>query len=379
MLQQMYGLRDWWPLRVKQRKLPPSFTSDYIKVLRVLSRKHREDDAVEVQKALGVLRHMSLESERAGRGELWIPEPGKRTGHYPKLEDIPYATVRTMLRKNTSSAVRQKAREIIAASAQPFIPLSASPPGTLNAAQQRALLSHILVSVPLVKGRHPVLLGKTVPGGLEMAATESRSIIPIHRMSPEDWKRGFTMRKFSLSEDLTQAIKRRLVAKPRLVNPKLQAPKASIQNVLKRATDTKVKLEPERSYILTAFDRQCYENGFRERVRELKEAAKRRVKRSWRWLAREGYIPALLRGATLGVAELVHTEVGMGPTTVDQVPVRRVGLSKQLEGLPSQSLRQVVKEMETELVREANPIMRKGLEKSLSNIVAELAVRKALV
>jgi len=67
------------PKRRVYRKLPPSFASDYIKALRLLSRKHKIDDAEKVKGALRLLKSMSDESFYAGRGEVWIPSPSSNS------------------------------------------------------------------------------------------------------------------------------------------------------------------------------------------------------------------------------------------------------------------------------------------------------------
>lgn len=228
------------------RKLDPSFASNYISTLRVLSRKHKEDDVDAIGGALRVLRSMSSELFLAGRGELWIPQPHKLTGRYPIMEKIPYTLVRRAIRKNTSEAERARAWGVVASSAEPFVPLFARRPGSLTEAQRRRLLSHVLVSVPFVKGRHPALLGKKVPGQLGISDVGTRSIIPIKRMAPEDWEKGFTMKKFSMSEDLAKSIQRTRTAIPRVPNPKPRPSKVDLKDTLKKAVDLKVKLEPER-------------------------------------------------------------------------------------------------------------------------------------
>lgn len=192
------------PKRRVYNKLPPYFASDYIKALRSLSRKHKDDDAGEVKKALHLLDNMSQESYIAKRGELWIPVPDARTGYYPIMEKIPYAMVRRATRKNTSGAERARSWGVVASSVEPFVPLFARRPGSLDEAQRRRLLSHVMVSLPLVKGRYPALLGKRVPGAEGSDIVKSRSLIPMYPgqrtqvMAPEDWEKGFTMRKFSL-------------------------------------------------------------------------------------------------------------------------------------------------------------------------------------
>lgn len=368
------------------RALAEGFAADYIRLLRTLSKRHRIDDADEVKHILKALRRMSYESELAGRGELWMPEPDKRSGYFPIIEKVPYHAVRTMLRKNTSEEVREKARGIVAASTEPFLPLFARRPGTLDEAQRRSLLSHIMVSFPLVKGRYPALLGKKVPGDLDVMETGSRSVVPLHRMSPEEWtQRGFTMRKFSLSDDLAKSLRRRAQQKPRLIVPKMHPPKVRPKEMLKRAMEVKVHLEPEnykqqviQRYGLTEAEYLCYEDGFGARLDELKLRAKQAKRLALRWV-RNKLLPELARGAALGVTGLVQTEVGLGPTTVGHTPVSIMGLAGQFQPFSNMRLREIEKALQARLVAEPDLVIRKGLEKGLGQVVSELTSRRALV
>lgn len=363
------------------RKLSPGFASDYIRTVRLLSRKHRSDHADEVKRILRVLNSMSQESFLAGRGEVWIPEPSTRTGYYPMIEKIPYTLVRRAIRGNTGDTERAKTWSAIAATAEPFLPLFASPPGSLNRAQRKRFLSHLLISLPIVKGRTPALLGKMTPGELDVGDIGTRSIIPIHRMSPEDWERGFTMKKFSLSEDLTKAVARMAKKKPVAQVPQLHPPKIDLKEILKRATDTNVKLEPEpaqNTYLLTFADRMCYEDGFREWLRSTKRKTSRIWRKTTRWLKREA-VPVVARNVTLGLAGLAHTELGLQPTTIDMLPVQRVGLNQKLQMFPSSMLRAIVEGLQQDLVSETDKSIMKGLERGIGEISTELKVRGVLL
>jgi len=514
-------------------KLEPEFASDYIKALRILSRKHQKDDAVEVKQALRLLRIMSRQSLMAHRGELWIPTPDKRTGYYPIIEKIPYDTVRTMLRKNAGETLREKSRERVAASTEPFHPLFARRPGTLNEAQRKRFLEHASVALPFTKGRTPAFLGQRVPGAGPM---RSRSIISSRpgelALSPEEWERGFTLKKFGLSEDLSKAIKRRMTAKPKLRIPSSKPPKMDIKKTLANALDTRVKLEPENNYAipdmrlrdmkkrtkiaggfaaglareklrrarqmnrhnyaipekvtaqrkintaelgrqrvmaegaahkikleqikrraktdpnfkfnpktsqwswsspatttalakrpitprprsrirtiatkglarkvalvgtgmaatsaiahlikkrkakytLTATERQCYEDGFSERWNQLKRDAAQGAHKVINWL-RGDILPVVARGAVTGGAEMLQQEIGIRPTTIGLDPVRRAGFDQKLIDYPNQDLRSIMQGLQEKLTREADPILRKGLERSLGLIATELVIRRRL-
>ncbi|KKL66334.1 hypothetical protein LCGC14_2146000, partial [marine sediment metagenome] len=280
--------------RIKH-KLPPNFAADYIKAVGSLSRKHKKDDESNIKRSLRLLDNLSQESWLAGRGEVWVPQPAKLSGYYPIIENVPYTTVRRATRKNTGKAERRKAWNAIASSTEPFLPLFAREPGPLDRAQKRRFLAHAMVSLPTVKGRSPAFLGKRVPGQLDPV---SRSIIPIQQMSPEDWDKGFTMKKFSFTEDISKAARRMSNYKPRVVAPNVHAPKADLKEMLRRATDTKVRLEPEnqsdsqymlqqmvvtsQTYGLSDIERQCYEDGFRDWLKK----AKRKVRQIWKRSAR---------------------------------------------------------------------------------------------
>lgn len=379
----------FWRPEVKKSKLPASFASDYIKTVHLLSRKHKDDDAAEVKKILKLLDAMSQEAYLAGRGEVWIPQPSARTGYYPILEKLPYTLVRRAIRANTSSAERERSWDAIATTAEPFLPLFARRPGTLDEAQRKRFLEHILVALPFVKGRTPALLGKRVPGDLDIASTGVRTVVPVERLSPEDWKRGFTMRKFGLSQDVSASVRRMAAYKPTARVPKVAAPKLDVKQIIKRATDAKPKLEPEQrdNYIPVALIQQpllsreeklCYEDG----VRDWFEKQKRRAARLWRRGAtfiKRDVAPTAIRGATVGVAELAHTEIGLTPKRVDLIPVRRIGFKPTLQQYPSRVLRQIQDELRQGLVAESDLDIRKALARSLGDIAAELQIRGLLV
>ena len=71
--------------------------------------------------------------------------------------------------------------------------------------------------------------------------------------------------------------------------------------------------------------------------------------------------------------------MGLSPTTVDLVPVQRVGLKRELQPYPSMALRGIVQGLQTNLVSEADPILRKGLERGIAEIATELMIRSALL
>jgi len=363
------------------RKLPPGFASDYIRTVRLLSRKHASEDADEVKRILRVLNNMSQEAFFAGRGDVWIPRPSVRTGYYPMIEKVPYTLVRRAIRANTGPVERERTWDTIKASAEPFLPLFASRPGGLNRAQRKRFLAHLMISVPIVKGRTPALLGKMTPGQLDVGDIGTRSIIPIHRMAPEDWEKGFTMKKFSLSEDLTKAVARMAKKKPVARCPQLHPPKIDMKEILKRATDTNVKLEPEPSqntYALTFADRMCYEDGVREWLRRAKRKTKRAWKKTTGWMKRE-VVPTVARNVTLGLAGLAHTELGLAPTTIDMLPVQRTGLNQKLQPFTSVALRAIVEGLQQDMVSEMDPAIRKGLERGIGELATELRIRNTLL
>ena len=171
----------------KDKPLPVDFSRDYVIALRTLSRQHKDEP--EARKALRLLRRMSREASLAGRGEVWIPRPGPTTGYYPVIEDLPFSKIRTAVRKNTLK--RQRAWDAVASSTRPFYPIQ-SPVGAVV----KSLLPAAIVSLPFVRGRTSALLGKKVPGELQM--TKRGSIIPISRLGPDEWtQQGFQPLKFA--------------------------------------------------------------------------------------------------------------------------------------------------------------------------------------
>jgi len=166
----------------REKPLPADFARDYVIALRATSKKHKDDP--ETIKAVKLLKRMSREASLAGRGEVWVPRPGSTTGHYPVIEELPFNKIRTALRKNTLK--RQKAWDAVAAATRPFYPQHSA----INH-MEKSLLPAAMVALPFTKGRTPALLGKRVPGELQMTRSGS-SIIPIRSINPDEWEqRGF--------------------------------------------------------------------------------------------------------------------------------------------------------------------------------------------
>lgn len=302
-----------------KRKLEPSFASDYIIALKTLSRKHKKDDREDVKKSLRLLRRMSKEAFLAGRGETWIPSPDPKTGFYPIMENIPYNVVRRGIRANTKPQTRSKAWDAVASSVQPFYPLFAGRPGS---EVEKSLFPATLVSLPFVKGRHPALLGKRVPGELEMAQsgadTGTRSIIPIRRMSPAEWEQGgFTMRRFNMTkEDIVFYQAGRLAWIKRRALPKLKG------------------------------------------------------------LLLKGALPVALGGATMAAARWAHGEVGIPPTTIGMEPVTRGGFRKEYYPYPNVQLRAIMRGLERRLSEEPRPELRDEMRKQIARLGVELQSRE---
>ena len=131
--------------------------------------------------------------------------PISTTGHYPVIENLPFSKVRTALRKNTLK--RQRAWDAVAAATRPFYPQHSA-----VSQLEKSLLPAAMVALPFKKGRTPALLGKRVPGELQMTRSGS-SIIPIRGISPDEWEqRGFQPLKF-------ESALARVVAKRRFRSP----------------------------------------------------------------------------------------------------------------------------------------------------------------
>jgi len=150
-------------------------------------------------------------------------------------------------------------------------------------------------------------------------------------------------------------------------------PKTAFEKVM-----TQQMNEMARVYSFTASDRLCYENGFKDWLERAKRKTKRTWKRTVRWVKGEA-LPAVARDVTLGVASLAHTELGLSPTTIDLVPVQRVGLKRDLQPYPSGQLRGVVEDLQAQLVAEVDPVLRKGMEKAVSDLATELMIRRSLL
>ncbi len=209
-------------LKARDRPLPSDFSRDYVIALKALSRKHKSDP--ETVKAVKLLKRMSLEASLAGRGEVWIPHPGSTTGHYPVIENLPFSKIRTAVRKNTLK--RKRAWAGVAASTRPFFPQHGAV-GQL----EKSLLPAMIVSLPFKKGRSPALLGKRVPGELQMAKSGS-SIIPIRSISPDEWtQQGFQPLTFA---GPFRPVLRRFLRK----HPKLRGAKKGLRGLMEAGLET---------------------------------------------------------------------------------------------------------------------------------------------
>jgi len=131
-------------------------------------------------------------------------------------------------------------------------------------------------------------------------------------------------------------------------------------------------------YTLTATERQYYEDGFSERWEQLKHDASRRVHGALNWF-RGNILPTVARGAVTGGATMLQQEIGLRPTTIGLDPVQRSGFDQKLIAYPNADLRNMMQGLKSALIREADPVLRQGLERSLGLIGTELVMRRRII
>jgi hypothetical protein len=244
-------------------KLPDNWLSDYLAVMRDLSGRDignpQDEEAIARDKKY--LDYLEGDSLRAGRGEIYKPEPDKVTGiyvihkittptparrqkdwHAPAWDqkELPAAALKSAMRKNTSAEERKRFWDIVKGSGyrpQPQLDRSSHEQlftgghrgiEGMNEMQRQHLLAEAMVALPLTSGRNPFFLGKSVPGEMslgrpggerspggpvakikkaimkgqltkrERKIKEATGSLPVYgQLGSEDWNRGFTMMKFS--------------------------------------------------------------------------------------------------------------------------------------------------------------------------------------
>jgi len=410
----------------------------YLAALRALGRKHKIDDEGVVTGILNYLKTLQRELSRNYRGEMWIPEPDPHTGYYPMLNRMPYEIVKRAIRKNTGPEERLRAWAAIKAGAQPFLALRPKPtfPG-MNERQAESLMEALAVSVPLTKGRYPSLLGKVVPGQIELGSGGGRSIIPIRRLSPEDWQRGFTMRKFSLKTGTTLAtLRKQMYASEEeyrnaldALKKRLKPPGRLLHSIRKgiRVAGKHKRLigagliaassgagyiagrkRSKRRVKLGSFEGQVLRHvpGFQSgyitgKVEELERKLNRQrhsfaseemvaytagfrygLRDRWQNIKSriwQGARPEMMRGAVLGGLGAISQEFDvLPPMTVDNIAVRRHGFKSAYAPYSNIQLSELAEKLQTRASLESDPAVQKGLYREVANLLIEVEARRSV-
>ncbi len=409
-------------LKAREKALPTDFARDYVIAVRALSKKHKTDP--ETIKAVKLLKRMSREASLAGRGEVWMPRPGSTTGHYPVIGELPFSKIRTALRKNTLK--RQRAWDAVAAATRPFYPQHSA-----VSRIERSLLPAAMIALPFVRGRTPALLGKRVPGELQMTRSGS-SIIPIRGISPDEWEQhGFQPLTFETVLTRVAAKRRRIprlslkgkvlaafVAKRLAVGGLAAGTVASWGHTRKmqervglkkplstgghalRATflgpgyhtgrgAAENKKRPSRKWVrkaarqgklleakgyellLEPVEELVYEKGFQYGLRAFlrRHHVGARLKR--------GALPAALGGLVLEGLRRAHTEFGIPPTTVDLIPVLRTSLKGEFAQFTNMQLAGFRTALSNKIA-EADPETVNEIKKQIGKINVEIIGRRAI-
>ncbi len=338
----------------KQKSLPPDFSRDYVIALRALSRKHKDDS--ETVKAVKLLKRMSREAVLAGRGEVWMPQPGSTTGHFPVISELPFSKIRTALRKNTLK--RERAWKAVASSTRPFFPQH----GAVSQLE-KSLLPAIITSVPFKKGRSPALLGKRVPGELKMTRSGGSSIIPIRSISPDEWaQHGFQPLKFAVHPALPLTVAATL--------PWVVGAGAFIVARKKKAARTQKRLA-EKGYTLEPVEALIYEKGYQYGLRSFlrRHRVSEKIKR--------GALPAALSGLVLEGLRRAHTEIGIPPTTVDLVPVQRTTIRGEFAPYTNMQLAGFRSALQNKLAM-VDEVTANEIRKQIGKVNVEIIGRRAV-
>lgn len=123
--------------------------------------------------------------------------------------------------------------------------------------------------------------------------------------------------------------------------------------------------------------RMCYEDGFKERLR----GAQLRVSKAWRnlkHLAATQVYPAAVKGGVEGLAQGLHTEIGLPPTLLEMKPVRRLGMRKDFDDFSSMQLRDMLQRLEARREEASDWNTRDVLRKRIEEIISELEVRQVI-
>lgn len=299
---------------------------NYTQTLGLLANKLK--NSREAKQALRLLHELAREAKQAGRGDIWIPDPD-RAGRYPNIAEIAFPVLSRALRKNAKASTKARAWATVRASERPAygstaaIPLEElrhprvapygitaqkpSPKKTLiaqikalglegvnprGASEASSLLRNLMVAFPVAQGRTPEFLGQKVPGEMGKALRRTATVkiggrmvtVPIgssvikwDEISPGDVKigQGFTPMKFEHYK-------------------------------IEMAFEKLLREGKKKKYSAKSAYETALRYGLFEKIRE------------------EG-IPAVLRGALIGLLGGVQQDVGYFPaTTVDNIPIQRV-------------------------------------------------------
>lgn len=210
--------------------------------------------------------------------------------------------------------------------------------------------------------------------------TIQRGLASMATVAPE--RIATAKRRLRNAEVIAKAkIAQRAATKRRFVIPKHAGKVAALSTgvlTAKMLMRRRKKAQSQQQFNLTALDRLNYESGFQERWIELKRRFQRRKRLTEQWM-KQKILPALAHQTVTNLSQLAQTEFGTAPMLIGNQPTARVGFNPKLQSLSSGTLRSLTQEIRSILVQEDDPNLRKGLEKDLSAIMSELAIRNLLV
>jgi len=365
--------------------LTEGWPHNYTSAMKHIGGTHKDSSAAKAQ--IRWLKQLSKQLYVKGRGEAFIPVP-QADGYYPSYRSIPYNTLRTATRKNTSARMRRRAWATIQRSGEEFKPppvLSKRHSG-LSSMQKAKLMQHIELALPHERGKEPRYLGKRVPG---QKGRVRASIIDWSEIDPDDVKigQGFSKAKYSktiIDQYVSAGIKppkgkgihrptfHRLAIK--LMSQGMER-NAAYATAMKQLGRNKAVNIGHRKSSYDYHNDPAYQYGLKEGWRKLKWKAKQTIKSIFPPELKE----AAIKGALKSGLESLDRQFGSGSgIEINGVPIRQRGFLSDFQTLSNTRLKGLREKLVRELTSVTTEAERKAIEKRLSKIIEERFMRNLL-
>jgi hypothetical protein len=197
---------------------------------------------------------------------------------------------------------------------------------------EAAMARELMVAMPAAEGRYPEFLGRKVPGTL--FRRERGSVLRWDEIAGDPGFHiggGFSPMKFARVTSYARTRKRTPHETVNVIMPEPGFGSQAASSVIGGAAGASAALLVDRlvkalgrhvrKYALKSKEKACFYAGFFEQIKE-------------------AGLPALSRGALMGLLDAVHQELGILPAiTVDNIPIHRKSFDSKFERLGNMELR----------------------------------------